>query len=195
MSVTVIKVGGSLLSLPDLGERLQRLLHCLEGERVLLVAGGGPAADVVREWDQLHALGPERSHWLAIDSLSLTARLLSQLLPNADVVRTRTHAEAGWQSDQVPILEPRPWLELFERERGAELPRDWTVTTDSIAGWLTVCWPAQRLILAKSVAVPSSDAADAVDEHFPQLLPRLPRIEWINLRDESAQLVPWNPEI
>lgn len=195
MPVTLIKVGGSLLSLPDLGVRLERLIHRLDRERVLLVVGGGPAADVVRGWDRQHALGPERSHWLAIDSLSLTARLLQQLLSSAELARTRTEAEAAWQSGRVAILEPRPWLEFFERERGAELPHDWTVTTDSIAGWLAVCWPAQRLILAKSVVAPSREAVDAVDEHFPQLLPRLPRIEWINLRDDSAQLVPWNPQI
>ena len=150
MNLTLIKIGGSLLSLPDLPERLRRLIIGFKDDRVLLLVGGGAAADVVRQWDQTHQLGAERSHWLAIDSLSLTARLLAELLGEVRVVSCREDAEACWDDGRWPVLEPRAFLEFFEAQHGPELPRSWTVTSDSIAAWLAIHWPVQRLVLAKS---------------------------------------------
>src|SRR5271166_3401866 len=71
----VVKVGGSLFSMPDLAQRLRRWL-AQAGPRILLVPGGGAAADVVREFDKCHSLGEEASHWLALWSLRLNAELL-----------------------------------------------------------------------------------------------------------------------
>ena len=183
MNVTVIKIGGSLLSLPNLPERLRRLIADFKDDRVLLVVGGGAAADVVRQWDQIHELSPEQSHWLAIDSLSLTARLLAELLAEVRVVSCHEDAEACWIAGHWPVLEPRTFLRSFEALHGPELPRSWTVTSDSIAAWLAIHWPAQRLVLVKSVDLSHTTETDgAVDEFFSSLLPRLPNVEWVNLR-------------
>ena len=76
----VVKVGGSLFDLPGLGSRLVSWLETLPHSEVLLVAGGGVAADVVRQLDRCHGLGEETSHWLALRALSLTAHLLASLL-------------------------------------------------------------------------------------------------------------------
>lgn len=194
MSVTVIKVGGSLLSMPDLAARLERLIDSLVSQQILLVVGGGPAADVVRDWDHVHRLSSEASHWLAIDALSLTSRLLQRLVAKTALARTQADVVEAWSASCVPILEPRPWIEFFEHQHGVELARDWSVTTDSIAAWLAACWPAQELILAKSVPVPLDESSDAVDEFFPRLIHRLPSIRWINLRDDTAQPLSWRPK-
>jgi hypothetical protein len=82
----VVKVGGSLFDLPDLGSRLQSWLDRLPTRQVLLVPGGGPTADVVRELDRRHGLGDERAHWLALRALMLNAYFLAELLPSAAVV-------------------------------------------------------------------------------------------------------------
>ena len=183
MSVTVVKLGGSLLSLPDLPERLRGLIAGLNGDRVLLVVGGGAAADVVRQWDQIHKLSPEQSHWLAIDSLRLTARLMAELVSEVRVVSCREEAEACWAEGRWPVLEPRTFLTSLEAEHGPELPRSWQVTSDSIAAWIAIHWPAQRLVLAKSVErSPAIEPGRDVDEFFASLLPRLPNVEWVNLR-------------
>ncbi len=183
MTVTLIKIGGSLLSLPDLPQRLRRLIADLGDDRVLLIVGGGAAADVVRQWDQIHELSPEQSHWLAIDSLRLTACLIAELVTEARVVSCRKDAEACWAAGHWPVLEPRAFLESFEAEHGPELPRSWTVTSDSIAAWLAIHWPAQRLVLAKSVdRGPATEPSGDIDEFCSSLLPRLASVEWVNLR-------------
>src|SRR5262249_50947889 len=79
----VVKVGGSLYDLPGLGARLRAWLERLPSREVLLVPGGGPAADVVRDLDRLHRLGEEAAHWLALRALSVNARFLAALLPGA----------------------------------------------------------------------------------------------------------------
>src|SRR5271165_5143987 len=88
----VIKVGGSLLDWPELPGRLAAFLaRCRDedpagGGTFLLMAGGGPAADLIRTMDRIHGLGDARAHWLAIRAMDLTAQLLSALLPGATVV-------------------------------------------------------------------------------------------------------------
>lgn len=52
--LVVVKVGGSLFDLPDLGPRLRAWLKTLRTADVLLVPGGGPTADVVRSLDRAH---------------------------------------------------------------------------------------------------------------------------------------------
>ncbi len=56
----VVKVGGSLFDLPDLGPRLVQFLARLPTREIILVPGGGPIADLIRKFDQLHGLGEER---------------------------------------------------------------------------------------------------------------------------------------
>src|SRR5579862_134578 len=84
-TLTVVKIGGSLYDLPDLRSRLQRWLDRLPG-RILLVPGGGRTTDVIRDFDAVHSLGEERSHWLALRALALNAVCLADLLPDAKVI-------------------------------------------------------------------------------------------------------------
>src|SRR2546430_1392521 len=86
--VRIVKVGGSLYELPDLGMRLVGWLRRYEGGRVVLVPGGGPAADVVRTYDRSQRLGDEASHWLALRMLQVNAHFLARLLPQARIVAT-----------------------------------------------------------------------------------------------------------
>ncbi len=72
----VVKVGGSLFDSPRLGPALRAYLDALAPADVLLVPGGGPVADAVRELDRTHGLGEEAAHWLALRSLGVTKELL-----------------------------------------------------------------------------------------------------------------------
>ena len=55
----VVKLGGSLYDATDLGPRLRAWLDARPERRVVLVPGGGPMADVVRDLDTRHHLGEE----------------------------------------------------------------------------------------------------------------------------------------
>ncbi|HEY1188734.1 MAG TPA: hypothetical protein VGE74_13855, partial [Gemmata sp.] len=58
----VVKVGGSLYDSPALGPALRAFVASLAPAEVLLVPGGGAAADAVRALDRTHALGEEAAH-------------------------------------------------------------------------------------------------------------------------------------
>lgn len=178
----VIKLGGSLLDLPDIVSRLEALsVHW--GPRPLLVVGGGEAADLVRAWDQRFQIGEQRSHWLALDSLKLTARLLATLWSRCSVSRIDQIAVI-WQQQRIPIVQPREWFERATATSLVSPPQTWDTTTDTIAAWVAGLSQAGELWLVKSVDAPRTirDASrlGLVDVHFSEWT-RTPLV-WVNLR-------------
>src|SRR5437660_683511 len=106
----VVKVGGSLFDLDGLGPRLDAWLQTLSLPRVLVVPGGGPFANVIRQLDAQHGLGEEPSHQLAMASLSLAARFLAAIVPRAVGVDTFSACAELWEKDRIPVLDPLPIL-------------------------------------------------------------------------------------
>ena len=92
--ILVVKVGGSLLNLPDLRARLGAFLATLPLASVVLLPGGGRAADVVRDLDHCHELGDERAHWLALAALGLNAHFLEAIIHDAKVAKDLAACEA-----------------------------------------------------------------------------------------------------
>jgi 5-(aminomethyl)-3-furanmethanol phosphate kinase len=182
--LTVVKVGGSLFNLPELQGKLRQMIDSLAGQRILLVPGGGAAADLVREWHPIHALGREKSHWLALHAVQLNAELLQQLVPRS--VQVKHPREATTRC--VAILQVHAFLKQDERSDDS-LPHTWDTTTDAIAARAAQVGNATRLIMLKSVDLPPrihwEDAVVAgyVDPIFPQIVSRAGLcVEWINLR-------------
>src|SRR5438128_2120405 len=105
----VVKVGGSLFDLPDLGVRLRTFLDHIGTHRVLLIPGGGASADVVRTLDRTHRLGEEAAHWLALRAMTLNAHFLTFILPTAYVVGRLTDCPALWQARLIPVLDAYPF--------------------------------------------------------------------------------------
>jgi aspartokinase-like uncharacterized kinase len=170
--VIVVKVGGSLFDLPELGPRLERWLAGLAPADVLIVPGGGPTADVIRALDDLHHLGEEKAHWLALRTLALNARVLADLLPAATVLES-----PDARRRPLAILDPFAFCVADERDRPEEaLPHAWSVSSDSIAARVAIRSRARELILLKSVTIPDGtdwDAAAAaghVDLTFPGIV-------------------------
>jgi aspartokinase-like uncharacterized kinase len=188
---TVIKVGGSLYDLPDLGPRLRRFLQPLEDKGVLLVPGGGRTADVVRALDQVHPLGDEASHWLALRAITLNAHFLADLLAPAHVVDDLGALSVA--DGRPAILDGHAFARRDERDHAAAaLPHCWKATSDALALRAACVLQARRLVLLKSVSIPrGTDWSTAarygwVDETFPEMLasagPEL-QIAAVNLRD------------
>jgi aspartokinase-like uncharacterized kinase len=209
MYTIVYKLGGSLLALPDLSRRLQDLLkqplpfsgESQHPERLqrLLIVGGGPIADAVRHWDQVHRLRDSAAHELAMQSMSFNARFVAAILSGARVVATRAEARDAWTQGCVAVLAAAEFVEAEERSSGDLLPRSWDVTSDSVAAYVTLHWPADALVLLKSVPLPAEcDANSAarrtdVDAYFPHLASRVPQIGWVNLRaDVSPTIQLWH---
>ena len=186
--LVVIKIGGSLYDLPGLATLLPRWLAGLETRQVLLIPGGGKTADAVRNWDQLHGLGEERSHWLAIQALSLNARFLAAILHGARLVDNLEACESAWHDGCIPILDPAAMLDADE---GApdRLPHSWNVSSDSIAARIAILTGAVRLILLKSADTDvrqtwgENAAVGLVDPLFPILVEGRLDVEVINFRN------------
>jgi 5-(aminomethyl)-3-furanmethanol phosphate kinase len=111
----VVKVGGSLFDHPALGPGLRRWIDDQAAGRALCVPGGGPAADVVRQYHRVHRPPEEYSHWLAIRMMDVNGELLRHLLAG--------DAEVMDCSEFCRMDEGRPLA----------LPHNWRVTSDAIA--------------------------------------------------------------
>ncbi len=185
----VVKVGGSLFDLPDLGTRLYRWLQLHQEKPILLVPGGGPSADVVRDLDRRHNLGEEKAHWLALRALTVNAWFLTELLPGGclQVVQGLEECSSLWDQGIVPVIDPRAFA-LTDEGRPGCLPHHWSVTSDSLAARIALVCRAADLILLKSVSTPlaltagAASAAGLVDAHWPLVAGSLPRIQLINFR-------------
>src|SRR5215471_13882961 len=103
----VVKVGGSLFDWPELGLRLNLWIPTLAPSQVLLVPGGGPTVDVVRDLDRCHELGEEKAHWLALRALTFNAHFLSTILNplRPKVISNFEEAKSVWSKSGLPILD------------------------------------------------------------------------------------------
>lgn len=179
--IIVVKVGGSLFDLPDLGERLERFVSSAGG-RAVLVPGGGGLAEELRRLDGIHRWPCTMTHRWAIETMSLSARLIAALRPNFTAADSLPAVGDAIQAGHVPVLDVAalPGLE--------QLPASWDVTSDSIAAWAAKQLGVSRLVLAKSIDPPGRDpsvlaaaAAGAIDRYFPIAAQGLD-VRWINLR-------------
>lgn len=190
-SSAVVKVGGSLFDLPDLGSRLRRWLDEQVADfRILLVPGGGASADVIRHLDRRHKLGEEASHWLALRALTLNAHVLAGLLSPACVAANVVEIQHAWDKNLLPILDIHEFARTDEQRPGT-LPHNWNTTSDSFAARVALVFQARRLILLKSASIPPGlDWTEAgrwgfVDTMFAEVLRDAPadlQVSSVNLR-------------
>jgi aspartokinase-like uncharacterized kinase len=188
----VIKVGGSLFDWPELPQHLNAVLeaHRTAGQSVVLIPGGGPAAEFIRTIDRTFALGDVAAHRLALRSLDLTAHVLATLVPGLEVIDNLTELDSVWNRKRTPVLTPRRFLEENDPD---PLPCCWELTSDSIAAQIAVHLGAAALVLLKSA--PLSHGTDRraaaevglVDPLFPSISGSLGRVLYLNLRDDRRQ--------
>lgn len=171
MSCVVVKIGGSLFDLPELGPVLRAYLAALPYTRILLVPGGGASADVVRDLDAIHRLGEAGAHEIALTSLSVSNHFLRTLL---DI---ETEPRGDWYAapERLHVLPPGMILEPYEARFGA-VPRSWNFTSDSLAACAAIV-AACGLIVLKST---DADAENLVDRCFASF--SVVRVEFVNFR-------------
>lgn len=188
-NIQIVKLGGSLLDLPNLATRLETCRQTHMTNRAVLIVGGGPVADTVRQFDQHHHLGPERSHWLAIHAMRFNTYLVASIMPRCRITGDAEACAAAWDNGDLPIVDPLAWLE-DEHRNGVTIPHRWSFTSDSIAAHIATRLGAQRLTLLKST-VPDghSDVAamviqNMIDSDFEAASATIPHIELVNAQAE-----------
>ncbi len=169
----VVKLGGSLLDLPDLVDRLRGWIARQPPAVNILIVGGGPLADAIRTTDRLHNLGEQPAHWLCIRAMSVTAEMIAGLFDEMDLIREYDALRSFTMAPRSVVFDPESFLRVDEPAfPGMSLPHGWHVTSDSIAARLAVVLDADELVLLKSASPPAGDFEEAarggyVDEGFP----------------------------
>ena len=159
---TVVKVGGGLLAHEgSLDAVLSVLADVARDERLLIVPGGGPFADAVRDQDTRLTLTDDAAHWMAVLGMDQYAHLIVSRMPGAELVTDEAELSRALVAERIPVLAPYAWL-----RRADPLPHSWEVTSDSIAAWIARAIGAGRLVLVKPPgAEPRPDIVDAYFEH------------------------------
>jgi 5-(aminomethyl)-3-furanmethanol phosphate kinase len=161
-SISVIKIGGGLSSIPAALDRVCAAVEAASGRhRLVVVPGGGAFADAVRSFDRKIGLSPDAAHWMAILAMDQYAHVLVTRIPGAVLVEEPGAILATVDSGKVAVLAPTRWM------RSADvLPHSWDVTSDSIAAFVAGALDATRLILVKP-----ADQPDGLDPYFTSALP------------------------
>ncbi len=196
--VRVVKVGGSLLDESDLAEKLRGWLAAESLGHHVLVVGGGRLADAVREMDRRLHLGDEAAHWLAVRTMSITAELLSHLLPEVPLVTDFAVLGDRLADRGATIFDPWSFLTDHEPDMpGTRLVASWDVTSDAIAARLAVVLGAAELVLLKSAPPPSvaetmEDLAERgyVDKFFCVLFDELASVYAVDFRRSDFPATP-----
>ena len=131
-------------------------------EPVVVVPGGGPLADAVRELDRRIGLSPDAAHWMAMLAMDQYAHLLAERIAGARLVEEPGAIAAAIAPGEVAVLAPSRWM------RAADvLPHGWDATSDSIAAFVAGALDAVRLDLVK----PADVGMDGVDRCFATVVP------------------------
>lgn len=143
----VIKIGGSLLGAPELAKWLETIVnHC--GGNVIIVPGGGLFANSVREAQKISNMREAIAHQLALLAMDQYGIMLAAMNPQLVTASTELEiAERGWQHRGIV------WLPSKMALADETIPKNWQVTSDSLAAWLANKLGAQQLIIVKSTSL------------------------------------------
>jgi aspartokinase-like uncharacterized kinase len=192
VAVHVVKIGGSLLTRDDFAPAIRawvgQQFEAESGTHVILLVGGGPLVDALREVDRLTPSDQTLVHWMAIELMEMTGKLVGDWMVKWPVESSLEGLRARCLGPGVTLFRPLDFLRHQEpRLEGTRLPVGWQVTSDSIAARLAEVLGAERLTLLKSQLPPEGSWSDwgaqgYVDEHFARAAS--------TLRQVSAELLP-----
>lgn len=145
----IVKLGGSLYDTPNLNHWLARLHTLAQQQALVIVPGGGPFADQVRQAQQQHQFDDRSAHHMAILAMAQFGLLLHGLLPSANIINVPAAVTA---TPQLSIWIPDARL------LDADIAQNWQITSDSLALWFAQQLPAvQQLSLIKRIRPATGD--------------------------------------
>ena len=142
----VLKLGGSLARSPALPHWLA-VLSEHGGGQVILVPGGGPFADRVRQLQQRWRFADVVAHHMALLTMEQYGLMLAGIEPRLIPARNKERLLIVLHAGHVPV-----WLPAGMAGTREDIPATWETSSDSLAAWLTLELQADYLILVKAVA-------------------------------------------
>lgn len=165
----IVKLGGSLANSEELPQWLEVIATSGAG-KVVLVPGGGPWADKVREAQKREGFDNRVAHWEALRAMEQYGRVLEATRPGFVAADSVAAIREVLMKNQVPV-----WMPYEMVVADPSIRQSWDVTSDSLSAWLAKKLHALALLLVKSVAIgePQPSIEDMVrrgwvDSCFPQ---------------------------
>jgi aspartokinase-like uncharacterized kinase len=140
--LTVVKLGGSHAFAAHLTKWIDALAK--HAGKVILVPGGGPFADSVRDAQRKMRFDDAAAHRMALLAMEQYACALASMNKTLALADSRAAIGRALYLQQVPV-----WLPARMTLAAREIPWSWDVTSDSLALWLAGKVGAQRLLLVK----------------------------------------------
>jgi 5-(aminomethyl)-3-furanmethanol phosphate kinase len=168
-AITVVKLGGSYVGSAALKSWLDALAAC--AGHVVLVPGGGPFADAVREAQQSMGFDNGTAHHMALMAMEQYGCALANLHRRLAPATSLAAIRRALGERKVPVWSPTRMV------LAADVPCSWDVTADSLAAWLAGQLRAKQVLLVKqrrpagaSVLARDLMAQGIVDPEFPAFL-------------------------
>lgn len=142
MTPAVVKLGGSTAFKTE----IQGWIAALAGASLPLVVvpGGGPFADQVRNAQKRMGLSDKAAHAMAILAMDqfgyAVADRHARFVPTSSLVEVAAAIGEG----KIPVWLPSPIIIA-----APDIPQSWDVTSDSLAAWLAGKLGADKLLLIK----------------------------------------------
>ncbi len=166
----VVKLGGSLMKSGQLSEWLKQLKKHGSG-KVVIVPGGGPFADHIRNAQEEWGFDNSAAHHMALLAMEQYAFYCQSLLPELETASKPEQIHKLIEQNKIVIF----LAHQFMAEQKS-FPEDWSLTSDSIAALISGILQADGLILIKSITkIAKTDTVQdlarlgVVDEFFPGL--------------------------
>ncbi len=166
--IRVVKIGGSLLDLPDLKSRIRAWSSRRFFRSTLWIVGGGEAVNQIRARRNIRG-NPAKEHWECIEVMDANSRRIADWFPEWGLATDPTRDQCSGPLPGNSILLTRNWL-----DENTGLPQNWDVTSDSIALEVAKATRAMELVLLKSCSPKAGKSIEElvesgfVDQHFKQ---------------------------
>jgi 5-(aminomethyl)-3-furanmethanol phosphate kinase len=167
---TVVKLGGSHAFSEHLAGWVDAIADC--AGHVIVIPGGGPFADAVRDAQPRIGFDEDAAHHmalLAMEQYGCALASLNRTLVPADSLAAIQHAR---EAAKVPV-----WMPSRMALAAEDIPSSWDITSDSLAAWLAGRLGARQLLLVKHVSLgtatvssPELIARGIVDKAFAKFL-------------------------
>jgi aspartokinase-like uncharacterized kinase len=158
-NLTVVKLGGSHALSPLLGSWLAAIARA--AGKVVVVPGGGPFADAVRDAQPAMGFDDDAAHDMALMAMAQYGRALTALADGFVYTDTIAAVRGVVGRGGVPVWAPWPMLRAHP-----DIPRSWDVTSDSLAVWFAGALDARRVVLIKHRTASFDGLVDAAFPHF-----------------------------
>jgi aspartokinase-like uncharacterized kinase len=167
----VVKLGGSTANEAVMGDWIAALAG--SALPLVIVPGGGPFADQVRDAQKRMGFSDRAAHAMAILAMDQFGHVILDRDDRLVPARSLNELERALADERVPI-----WLPSSLAIPAQDIPASWDITSDALAAWLAGKLGADALLLVKQTGAfsPADDVASltargVVDAGFAAMLP------------------------